>query len=108
LAEKNFKKALAIDPKLSSACNGLGAAYKQIGRSDDAITYWQKALVIKPDYDFPLINLGILFLEKGQFRQAIDYFQKYKEKFYFKLTAAEKLRVDRLIAEAGNKLQTDG
>ena len=108
LAEQNFKKALDIDPKLSAACNGLGAAYKKIGRNDDAITYWQKALAIKPDYDFPLINLGIAFLEKGQARQAIDYFQKYKEKFYFKLPEGERLRVDRLIAEARNKLGIDG
>jgi arylsulfatase A-like enzyme/Flp pilus assembly protein TadD len=104
LAEKNFKKALEIDPKMFSACNGLGAAYKKIGRNADAIVYWQKALAVKPDFDLPLVNLGITLLEENRPGEALDYFSKYREKFYFKISAGEKQRIDRLIAEAKAKM----
>jgi len=39
----------AIDPRMFSAYNGLGAAYKQIGRQDDAVRCWKKALEVNPD-----------------------------------------------------------
>jgi arylsulfatase A-like enzyme/Flp pilus assembly protein TadD len=108
LVIQNFKKALEIDPKMYTACNGLGAAYKYIGRNADAIAYWQRALAIKPDYDLPMINLGITLLEEGQAARALDYFQKYKEKFYFKISPDKKQRIDRLIAEARTKLGPTG
>jgi arylsulfatase A-like enzyme/Flp pilus assembly protein TadD len=104
LVVHNFKKALEIDPNMFTSCNGMGAAYKYIGRNADAIAYWQRALAIKPDYDLPLINLGITLLEEGQAVKALDYFQKYKEKFYFKIPADKKQRIDLLIAEARAKL----
>jgi arylsulfatase A-like enzyme/Tfp pilus assembly protein PilF len=103
-AERNFKKALESDPRLFSACNGLGILYRRTGRRDEAIAYWQKALAIKPDFDLALINLGITLLEEGRAAEALDQFLKYREKFYDKIQAEERERVDRLIAEARAKL----
>lgn len=99
-AERNFKKSLEIDPKMFSACNGLGVAYRKTGRNADAIAYWQKALAIKPDFDLALINLGITLLEEGRAGEALDCFLNYREKFYHKIPVSERQRVDRLIAEA--------
>lgn len=103
-AERNFKKSLEIDPKMFSACNGLGIVYRKTGRNADAIAYWRKALAIKPDYDLALINLGITLLEEGQAGEALDCFLKYREKFYHKIPVSERARIDRLIAEARGKL----
>jgi Tfp pilus assembly protein PilF len=103
-AERNFKKALEIDPRLFSACNGLGILYRKTGRKDEAIASWRNALVIKPDFDLALINLGITLLEEGRFGEALDCFLNYHEKFYYKIPLSEKQRVDRLIAEARAKL----
>jgi Flp pilus assembly protein TadD len=107
-AEESFKKALGIDPDLYSACNGLGAAYKNVGRNADAIAYWQRALRIKPDYDLPLVNLGITFLEEGQAGKALEYFLKYKYAVYHKIPPDQKQRIDRLIAEARAKIGPAG
>ena len=103
-AERNFKKALEIDPRLFSACNGLGILYRKTGRNDEAIASWRNALAIKPDFDLALINLGITLLEEGRFGEALDCFMNYREKFYHKIPASDKQRVDRLIAEARAKL----
>jgi len=102
--ERNFKKALEIDPKLFSACNGLGVTYRKTGRNAEAIAYWRKALAIKPDFDLALINLGITLLEENRAEEALDCFLHYREKFYHKIPVSERQRVDRLIAEARAKL----
>ena len=103
-AEDNFKKALEIDPKLFSACNGLGVTYRKTGRNAEAITYWRKALAIKPDFDLALLNLGITLLEENRAEEALDCFLNYREKFYLKIPLSEKQRLDRLIAEARAKI----
>ena len=103
-AERNFKKALEIDPKLFSACNGLGILYRKTGRNNEAIASWRNALAIKPDFDLALINLGITLLEECRAAEALDCFLNYREKFYHKIPLSEKQRVDRLIAEARAKL----
>jgi Flp pilus assembly protein TadD len=107
-AERNFKKALEIDPRLFSACNGMGIVYKKTGRNAEAIASWRKALAIKPDYDLALLNLGITLLEEGRAREALDCFQDYRGKFFPKIPEAEKQRVERLIAEARAMLPPPG
>ena len=108
LAERSFKKALEIDPKLFSACNGLAIACRKTGRNTEAIAYWRQALAIKPDFDLALINLGITLLEEDRAGEALDCFLSYREKFYQKIPVSEKQRLDRLIAEARAKLGPAG
>jgi len=100
LAERNFKKALEIDPKMFASCNGLGAACKKTGRNAEAIRYWRRALEIKPDYDLPLVNLGITLLEEGSPAEALKLFLQYRERFSHKIPAGERQRIERLISEA--------
>jgi arylsulfatase A-like enzyme/Flp pilus assembly protein TadD len=104
LAEDNFKKALAIDPRLFSALNGMGIVYKRSGRNPEAIASWRKALDIKPDFDLALINMGITLLELGQADKALECFLDYRRKFYQKIPVGDKQRIDRLIAEAEAKI----
>jgi arylsulfatase A-like enzyme/Flp pilus assembly protein TadD len=103
-AERNFKKALEIDPRLFSAWNGLGIISKKAGRNAEAIVHWRKALEINPDFDLALINLGITLLEEGLATEALDCFQEYLKKFSYRIPASERQRVERLIAEARAKL----
>jgi tetratricopeptide (TPR) repeat protein len=106
-AEENFKKALVIDPRLFSACNGLGIIYRKTGRNAEAITYWRKALDIKPDFDLALMNLGITLLEENRPGEALDCFLNYREKFYHLIPESDRSRIDRLIAEAKAKIGPD-
>ncbi len=103
-AEREFNKALEIDPKLFSACNGLGIIYKKSGRPAEAIASWRKALAIKPDFDLALINLGITLLEEGRADEALDAFLDYRHRFSPRLPESERQRIERLIAEARAKL----
>jgi Flp pilus assembly protein TadD len=105
LAVQNFRAALAIDPKLYAAYNGLGAAFKKMKRTQEAIDCWHQALAIKPDYPFALINLGIALLESGDARGALRYLYEYRDKYSSKLPAAERRSVERLILEAENKIE---
>lgn len=50
-AERNFKKALSIDPTLARARNGLAVAYICQGRSREAAKEWNSVLVCHPDND---------------------------------------------------------
>lgn len=99
-AEASFRQALAIDPRLASALNGLAIVCKKTGRNGEAIDNWRRALAADPDYELAMINLGIVLLEEGRPGEALERFQEYRDKFFSRLPAAERARVDRLIAEA--------
>ena len=76
-AVEYFKKAIERDPGFASAYNGLGGAYRIMGKIDEAIRNWEKSLEFNPDYDFSLYNLGLAHLEKGNKPRALECFQKY-------------------------------
>ena len=76
-AQGLFQKALAADPNLASAHNGLGGVYRILGQRDEAIASWEKALSLRPNYDLPLYNVGLAYLEKGDKKQALQSFQRY-------------------------------
>lgn len=98
-AEELFKKALAADPSLASAYNGLGSVYKLQNQLEAAIACWEKALEIKPDYDFSLYNLGIAYLEKGEKGKALDCFYRYLSLKEKKLSPKEKQEIESLIKQ---------
>jgi arylsulfatase A-like enzyme/Tfp pilus assembly protein PilF len=72
-----FEKAVAADPALASAYNGLGGVMKVMGRTDDAVRNWEKALELDPKFAFPVYNLILAYLEKGQKAKAYEQCQKY-------------------------------
>jgi tetratricopeptide (TPR) repeat protein len=94
---ENFKKAIELDPALSSAHNGLGGAYKIIGRNDEAIDSWEKSLELKPDFDFPVYNLGVAYLEKGNKARALKYFVRYLLLKKNTISPQERREVEALI-----------
>jgi arylsulfatase A-like enzyme/tetratricopeptide (TPR) repeat protein len=100
LAEKHFLEALKIDPALLSAGNGLGIVYSRGNRLEEALAAWRRTLVVKPDFAPVLLNLGITLLEAGRAGEALEHLQKYRAASYSKLPAAERQRIDGLIAEA--------
>lgn len=60
-----LRKAIDLDPGFVSAYNGLGLAYRLVGKVDEAITWWDKAL-----------ELSLAYLEKGDKIQALKYFER--------------------------------
>jgi tetratricopeptide (TPR) repeat protein len=96
-----FNKALELDPKLVSALNGRGSAYKFGSRVRDALKDWNKVIAIKPGFTDAYFNIGITYLQINKKQEALKYLNMLKEKFYHQLPAGDQQRVDRLIYEAG-------
>lgn len=93
----DFRKAVELDPKYSSAWNGLGVSLRQSGDIDGAITAWKKAVELKPDFGFALYNLGLGLLGRGDKAEALICFTRYKELAYGALPPSERARLDELI-----------
>jgi tetratricopeptide (TPR) repeat protein len=75
LSEKGIEyqlKAISLNPKLSQAHMGLGGAYLNVGRFDDAIRSIQEAVKLEPEYAAAYGMLGRAYwLGKGMVAEAI-------------------------------------
>lgn len=90
------------DDKLISniALGGIGDAYAELGKHDDAIKYYLRAADnVKNDLTSPiyLMRAGILMEEKGDFKKAVDTYTRI-EKEYSK--SAEARQIEKYITRA--------
>jgi len=104
LVAGNFEKAaeyynivIQRNPNSADAYLGLGMAYKELGRYDDAYNATKKAIQLKPSYYQAYYNLGLIQEMQGKNEEAI---QSY-EKFLDEVPGAEKFsdarqRINRL------------
>jgi tetratricopeptide (TPR) repeat protein len=70
-AQKNFEKAVEIDPDYASAWSDLGQVLKQQAKPTDARAAWEKAVQADPKYIKPYIQLTMLDLEEKRPEDAI-------------------------------------
>jgi tetratricopeptide (TPR) repeat protein len=79
-AQQFFGQALKEDPSSAEALYGLGSAYLQQQKTEEARDCFQRALKLHASYPGTLPNcwnnLGILAAREGNFDQAIQYFQQ--------------------------------
>jgi superkiller protein 3 len=66
LALEEFKKAVKGDPKSPYFQKGLGLAYTQLGKFDDAVAAFRKALQINPYYVDVRNDLGTALMLSGK------------------------------------------
>jgi tetratricopeptide (TPR) repeat protein len=71
----DYRKALAIDPKLAEARANLGAALSAAGQFDAAIEEDTKALASAPDKSAVRMNLGLAYYKKGDMEGAHTAFE---------------------------------
>ena len=71
----DYRKALAIDPKLAEARANLGAALSAAGQFDAAIAEDTKALASAPDKSSVRMNLGLAYYKKGDMEGAHTAFE---------------------------------
>ncbi len=69
-AEKYFRKAIALEPRLSNAYNNLGIVLDSTGRQDESADSYKKAIEINPNYANAYNNLGIYYTNTGQYQKA--------------------------------------
>ncbi len=70
-AQKNFEKAVEIDPDYAAAWSDLGEVLKRQGKAAEARTAWEKAVTADPKYIKPYILLTMLDLEEKRPEDAV-------------------------------------
>ena len=77
LAEEAFKKALALDVRMTAAYTPLGFISMSKGDLHAAIDYYSKALEIEPNDRDACINRALAYEKTGNIPQALDGFRSY-------------------------------
>jgi len=84
--EKNYeeqmiilKKSLNLRPDDAHALQGLGIAYRELGRNEEAIEAYKESLEYRPDDAATLNNLASVYNDSGQNEEAIEAYKKSLE-----------------------------
>jgi tetratricopeptide (TPR) repeat protein len=78
-AEKEFRRAVELQPKLADAHFNLGVALAQQDRNPEAIRSFRAAIDIKPDYAAAWGSLGLTLQREGEFADALKALQKSRD-----------------------------
>jgi Flp pilus assembly protein TadD len=65
-----WREALALDPTLAIAWNGLGMALAQMGDLDGAIEAGRRLVELEPDDPLSHTSLSLLYVRKGMVPEA--------------------------------------
>lgn len=72
-AEKNYTKALELNPKFDLALSNRGHLYELMGNREKAFADYNDAYAMNPSNDFTQLNLGRYYFTAGQNDQAIPF-----------------------------------
>jgi Tfp pilus assembly protein PilF len=95
-----YQRAIAEDPEIATAYNGLAVAFRYQNKNDQAVSLWKKALEIKPDFTNVYINLGITLIAIGERAEALEYLTLCRERYFCRLDEAEQTQLQELIERA--------
>jgi tetratricopeptide (TPR) repeat protein len=71
-----FTRATALDSNFSPAYNGLGYAYRPLGRYDDAERAFKRYIALIPSEPNPYDSYAELLLKTGRHARSIEMYQK--------------------------------
>ena len=71
-----YEKAIALNPQLVEAYNGVGIAYTMLNRFSDAIDAQQHALKLQPDFAEAHAGLGLVYLAQKKDGLALKHYQQ--------------------------------
>lgn len=69
-AQKNFEKAIEIDPDYAAAWSDLGEVLQKQSKPTEARTAWEKAVAADPKYIKPYVQLAMLDLQEKRTEDA--------------------------------------
>ena len=96
----NYKKAIEVRSDNAEAFNGLGAAYMQAGRVEDATYLWEVALILEPNLIKTYYYLGLAYLTQEKYIEAFNVLSNYKTHAHDTLSFEEQKTLDYLIQKA--------
>lgn len=76
-AAENYNKVLQKNPSFADAYLGLGMAYKELGKYDEAYMATSMAIKLKPAYYQAYYNLGLILEMQGKNSEAIQAYEKF-------------------------------
>ncbi len=74
LAYKRLKRAVAADPRYSTAHNALGLVYARFERPDDAERHFRKAISLNPADSSAQNNFGLFLCKSARFEEGEQRF----------------------------------
>ena len=74
IAEEEFRKVIALDPRSAAAHINLGVTFMREKHWDDALVELHKAQELSPSQPGILLNIGLAYYRKSDFAAAIDPF----------------------------------
>jgi tetratricopeptide (TPR) repeat protein len=78
-AAREFRRAIALNPRLAHAHFSLANVLEQSGRIDEAIAAYERAAALEPGYGNVYYNLGGLYVKKGLLQQALTAYLRHLE-----------------------------
>lgn len=75
-AAREYKKAVALEPKFAPAHNGLGKSYAILNEMEKAEEHFHKVIELAPGMDQGYMNLGLLYILKGRPQEALPLLEK--------------------------------
>ena len=76
MAVREFRNAVAVNPKEAVVRNSLGLALIRSGRGSEAVAEFEKATQLSPDYPDPYSNLATALAGEGRLDEAASLYQK--------------------------------
>ncbi|GAC1692624.1 MAG: hypothetical protein NVS9B5_34900 [Terriglobales bacterium] len=76
VVEKEYRRALELDPNDAMARNWYGEYLQEMGRTEEAVAQMRQAMLLDPLSSGSANNLGYTFYTARQYEQAIRAFQK--------------------------------
>ncbi len=75
-AEREFRRALALDATLPSARFGLGVVLRRAGRVDEAAVAFEELSAIDPGHPGLALERGLLFQARGEADRAVEFYRQ--------------------------------
>jgi tetratricopeptide (TPR) repeat protein len=97
-ASQAFTEALALDPSLARAHNGLGVIAAERKDYAAALEHWRRAVELDPRDFQTLFNLGDLLVSLGRAEEARPYWRRYLATAPAGLEASDRARVARWLS----------
>jgi arylsulfatase A-like enzyme/Tfp pilus assembly protein PilF len=98
-ASTAFIEALALDPTLARAHNGLGVIAAERKDYPTALEHWRRAVTLDPSDFRTLFNLGDLLITLGRPAEARPYWQRYLAAAPPGSEASDRARVQRWLSK---------
>lgn len=95
----HFNRALELDPQLADAYSGRGSVYFALNRLRDAVRDYETAISLNPDLIDAYFNLSLVLTQSGERSRARDILHRCRERCGSRLSAQDRLQLERLIAD---------